>query len=480
MAGLVNASWEVPPITSLDISDCNGIGPWAAYYYTAVGEWLGEGSFSWDEMSTIEDIPINVVLDFLRSTVPRNWTQPTDGELLLWYLDFYEYVQLDNYQTLRAMINVSLFQCQYSVCPNLNFSGDSDLSGIGMMISYYMIAIFATLYYFALVPGFFEAYGHSFKSLKIVSRYRKIAAGFEESVAGFLDAMLLFSVSMLLAAITRYVSVSESPYDTHSVFGLQTSIFLSTFSIFPALILQSLSHDLRRQRIRLAMWDLVIIFSITVEVLYRVEYRGWIRTGHFSEDSDGGAQMTQAYWFELCQSLDLVQSLLTLLSVGHAVLVLNFTAWLYIVAEIYFGKWWLPAMQRRTIWWKRWETCRIWLRVGNGLLCIAIMWAFLKVFTDYRQDVMENAGESDKDGDWTFGQVLSLTTWIPIGVELLSVYIYGAPKTIERGISTRYKVVGRDDIGAPQQVVSEKRSKKRSEMRPDTMEMALLHAHEDS
>lgn len=35
---------------------------------------------------------------------------------------------------------------------------------------------------------------------------------------------------------------------------------------------------------------------------------------------------------------------------------------------------------------------------------------------------MTKAGEADEDGEWSFGQVLSLTTWVPIGIELLSVY----------------------------------------------------------
>lgn len=36
---------------------------------------------------------------------------------------------------------------------------------------------------------------------------------------------------------------------------------------------------------------------------------------------------------------------------------------------------------------------------------------------------MEKTGKADQDDEWTFGQVLSLTTWIPIGIELLFVYI---------------------------------------------------------
>lgn len=89
---------------------------------------------------------------------------------------------------------------------------------------------------------------------------------------------------------------------------------------------------------------------------------------------------------------------------------------------------------------------------------------------------MIKAGEADEDDDWTFGQVLSLTTWIPIGIELITVYICkyfalvvrlsawnsalpgcvrnksnradccmchldGAQESVQRGLSKRFKVI---------------------------------------
>lgn len=252
-----------------------------------------------------------------------------------------------------------------------------------MMISYYMVAIFVTLYYLALVPGVLEASGHSFKSSRLVSRYRRFASGFEESISGFLDAMLLFSISMLVAAVTRYASLTLHPDEPHSLFGLQDCVFLSAFSVFPAFVLQSLSHDLRRRRIRLAFWDLIIVFTITIEVLYRLKYRNWVDHGYLAKDT-ARSQLSTMVWFIACQSEPLRESLQTMLSVGHGVMLANIAAWLYNVADIYAGKWWLPALQRRTRLWERWQRCIVWLRLGNGLLCLSVMWAFLGLFTAYR------------------------------------------------------------------------------------------------
>lgn len=121
----VNASWEVPPQSWLNISDCNAISPWIAHIFV-----IASGTASSDA-SGHDDIPMSVVVDFLRSLVPNNWTQPADGDLLLWYQDFFEYIDEDKLQGIGMF---ALQNCGPKVCPNLGFSGDSDLSGIGVSI----------------------------------------------------------------------------------------------------------------------------------------------------------------------------------------------------------------------------------------------------------------------------------------------------------------------------------------------------------
>lgn len=431
----VNASWEVPPQSWLNISDCNAISPWIAHIFV-----IASGTASSDAPGP-DDIPVRIVIDFLRSLVPSNWTQPTDGDLLVWYLDFFGYIDDDRLQGIGMF---SLQNCGPMVCPNLGFSGDSDLSGIGvssshletvshvfaamgskakqMMISYYMVAIFATLYYLAIAPGILEAYGGSLGSSQWAARYRKVASGFEGSVMAFLDAMLLFTISMLVAAVTRYSALILHPEEIHSLFGLQNCVFLSAFAVFPAFVLQSVSRDLRRRRVRLCLWDLVFVFALVVEILYRLEYRSTVEDLG-AIDNSTGSELSQIAWFSNCQSESLRQSLQTLLSVGHGIMLANCGWWLYNLADIYLGRWWKPVLQQRSRLRDVWTMCRLWLRISNGLICLVVMWAFLGLFTAYRHDVLTKAGSANEDNEWTFGQVLSLTTWIPIGIELLAVYI---------------------------------------------------------
>lgn len=121
----LNTSWEIPPQSWLNISDCEAISPWIAHVFViASGAATSSGSGQ-------DDIPMKVIVEFLRSLVPNNWTQPADGDLLLWYLDFFTYIDEDKLQNIGMF---SLQNCGPKVCPNLGFSGDSDLSGIGVSL----------------------------------------------------------------------------------------------------------------------------------------------------------------------------------------------------------------------------------------------------------------------------------------------------------------------------------------------------------
>ncbi|KAK7747278.1 hypothetical protein SLS53_001531 [Cytospora paraplurivora] len=404
MAGYVNATWEVPPLEVLNISDCDAIAPWLAYLLNAEAE---EGTKYKGVSGKLElqtDFPMRVAVKFLRSLVPDNWTTPTDGDLLLWHLGLWNangYFAADNGTTFLDIFLYGIGGC-----------------GSTMIISFYTVAIFVTIFYLALVPGVFEAYGRETRSSKLVSLYRKCASGFEESIAGFLDAMLLFTISMLIAAITRYASVLENPHESHSLFGLQDCVFLTAFAILSTLVLQSLSYDLRRQRIRMVLWGLLMALTITLEVFYRREYIDYF-TGNGATWSHHAIQEdAQIIWHTFCQSDRLRRTLQSLLTAGHCVMGINAAAGIYLMLETFFGDRWIPKLQCHARLWNIWETCKICLRLGNGLLCVIIMWAFLGLFTAYRKD--------------------------------------GVRKGVEGKLSRRYTVVERTDTRVQDSVVYEK------------------------
>lgn len=199
---------------------------------------------------------------------------------------------------------------------------------------------------------------------------------------------------------------------------------MSSFSIFPALALQSLSPGLRRKRIRLFLWFLVIIFALTVEVLYRYVYGAYFQ---FLWNQD--TMVSEDIWLAKCDSHKMRGILASMTTAGHVFLALNCLRWLY-HATATFRRGALEKLKDGRVdysgagpWRRRWEASQPYLRLIDGAVCGLFMWTFLFLFTAYREAVKQKAGESDQDTEWTFGQVLSLVTWAPVALELITVYL---------------------------------------------------------
>ena len=73
------------------------------------------------------------------------------------------------------------------------------------------------------------------------------------------------------------------------------------------------------------------------------------------------------------------------------------------------------------------------MRIVNGLIAGVLMWTSLGLFQRYRDVILvsTNDGGNNKDGQWTFGQVLALATWLPVAVDLASIIICEFPSAIE-------------------------------------------------
>ncbi|KAK7716304.1 hypothetical protein SLS64_003456 [Diaporthe eres] len=245
------------------------------------------------------------------------------------------------------------------------------------------------------------------------------------SLKSTFSAVLLFAISVNVASITRWAAPIVHPHEPHAFYGLLNANFMSSFSIFPALALQSLSPGLRRKRIRLFLWFLVIIFALTVEVLYRYVYGAYFKY-LWSQDT----MVSEDIWLAKCDSHKMRSILASMTTAGHVFLALNCLRWLY-HATATFRRSSLEKLKNGRVdysgagpWRRRWEASQPYLRLLDGAVCGLFMWTFLFLFTAYREAVKQKAGESDQDTEWTFGQVLSLVTWAPVALELITVYLY--------------------------------------------------------
>jgi hypothetical protein len=59
------------------------------------------------------------------------------------------------------------------------------------------------------------------------------------------------------------------------------------------------------------------------------------------------------------------------------------------------------------------------LRLINAIVSGMFMWIFLGMFHRYSSDLAQKAGESDKDKEWTFGQVLAPVAFAQVAFDLI-------------------------------------------------------------
>jgi hypothetical protein len=397
-------------------------------------------------------IPYNLVLPAMRALVLSNWTDtPTDTDLMAWNVEVWTNATVMDSEKLLAIQRIADVplnaECLRDLCPHLRWEGDPDVSGLGMMISYYVEAVLASIFSFVFVlarVGPVARFGKRFtSSLPPRLHARLVHSAFITSAENFLYALLLFSISMHLATIFRLGSLIQHPLEPAQLYGLQGSVFMSAFSILPALLIQSTIENrfLGKDFFRMTLWLLLMLLAVTIPSMVAPNSRRLqdmarlIREYSAPEaqaaiDPDAwrffAANMQDMLWALACVDADgLGSALEDLYAVTLALLALN-AIWCICYTVSHFHRRGrgspCPARTRAECWlpWKprRWET---YLRALNALAAVSLMWAMLALFHRYRNDIGSKAGESDQDDRWSFGQVLSLATWASVILDLVRV-----------------------------------------------------------
>lgn len=286
-----------------------------------------------------------------------------------------------------------------------------------VMAVYYLAAAFSTLYCVVLGIDRLKPFSRDSR-LKHV--WDKTCHAFEESLNGFIDAGLLFAIAMLVAASYRHASSRIHPDKTHSLYGLVNSSYLSIFAIFPPLLLQMVAKDLRRLRTRLVMWFFVIAFSITVSGLYLN-----LRTSQHQLEKllIRDAATTDVFWEYDCEPQKLRDALDGTLTLAQVLLGLNMSWWLYWATPTAWRTRLNNAVANHQQLNNAWTLASRLIKPINGAICAAVMWTLLGLFSGYRFNLEHIMGSSNQDGQWSFGQMLALATWVPVAIDLISIYI---------------------------------------------------------
>ncbi|KAI1330201.1 hypothetical protein F5Y16DRAFT_364311 [Xylariaceae sp. FL0255] len=393
---------------------------------------------------------------YVTALLPPNTPKPDNYTLSLWWDSLYYNQSNSEADTnlLNTIVNFPYTCPPNSFCKQLQWSGDGDVSGRGILISYYIAASLSTLYLIALSLRRLGLSQDPRVAEKPKSRCFRLVEAFQESVTSFLESILIFEVSMLGAALVRlshsFLQVDGSPlvkgeWDFYSII---ISPYMSIFSVLPALILQSTEPALPRHWFRIIVWVSTAILALVNEILFETFFQKLFHITstdqHLSARQITSLDNTQQEWVWLsyCSGLNLlINGILPIYYLGLAVLVLNTVIWI-----AYHAKKIKPFNKinplRLNAFFKKWGNR---FRVINATVCALVMWIMLGVFTAYRIEVDSKANPDNDNEEWTFGQVVALATWVPAIVEFFTILLHGPEKGLSIKVSMRYEVVPRTE-----------------------------------
>ena len=269
------------------------------------------------------------------------------------------------------------------------------------MISYHIEAVLLTVFFLA----------HLRESIPTSWRVRPVAldrplsrlhVALQGSHNVFSDAATIFSFSMMAASINETMTADATRTDRAMAYMAAT---------FAGLVVVALHVQIFPTKPR--PWMKATVLFINLVLLTSV---GLISA---RSESDG------AFWEQLCESEE------GLLTAALALAYASGVAFSFLTACALLGKFLVGVCRRlakpqtenteRNQIGKSGQSSRMttkgWTLQFFVGLYLAIIWVLLSQIVLIRGNVIRSAGPSDQETNWSFGQIIALSTWVPVLVE---------------------------------------------------------------
>ncbi|KAF2690903.1 hypothetical protein K458DRAFT_426318 [Lentithecium fluviatile CBS 122367] len=447
-----NETWLPPDTSFIEFRDCEVVTDWALDFFTSA------------------DLPIVATIRLIQDGLGEFWrnnniTQPNDFDVLPWALNSGEPLYI---QTL----NWTNQQCQTQFCQKLPWEGNADLAGRGMVVNYYIQCALVTIY-----MGFHMAARFGWTPPHRTIGHRFLSA-IQESTRPFLDAALLFSIAIHSSASLTFIRGRVDANKPTPTTAAVCSAFVALFSVFAPLTLHSCAEEhLRRKHGRRRMWMYLCMLMFIVVGLYFSdpqspwlrEWPDWNAAETYRSNNETGLygllwrdEDHQLTWESFCVMERGANRANWAIVVALATLITFFTLYWILMANVF--KLGFLHSERRPMLAKvrrhRWTILT--------LLAFKAMWICLGIFFWFRDELNEHAGQMNKDRQWTFGQILAVTTWTPVVMEFYIIWWSGAEKGLTGLMTDRYVVVktgstyGQEENKEPTAPVDEEEGRKAS------------------
>lgn len=276
---------------------------------------------------------------------------------------------------------------------------------------------------------------------------------FQQTGGRFLNGALVFATAMLGATVARYYAFQkhqdEVDADDVSFYTFLGSAFMSTFCVFPCLVLQTVADQSESRYTRLFLWCTTIGLAAAVWALSLPSIDYFLELTRAFDNYEAATKLSDLdkhdydllvahktlyrpgiyralIWEKHCDSGGIRHRLRTLLTVGLIVQAPGFIYSLFTSLVAATSPWRSDPFHRLH---RRCGSAfnlpeplnRI-VRLVIGTIYLAFALLFLASFIQYRHIVKNLAPSTDADIDWSFGQILALAQWAPVGLELMSAW----------------------------------------------------------
>jgi hypothetical protein len=288
----------------------------------------------------------------------------------------------------------------------------------------------------------------SSRHFKRSSLYERVLVAVQESTKSFLDASVLFCIVMLVATLYTFARALANPDAIITTYVQFSSALISLFTIFPTVLLHACaSNHLRRGKFRQIVWAFIGCLTITVAALFlNVGSSALIGMAGANANEEEMEQLenyvnkvsdaeNQNIWEYSCVDRGVMQGFILVIIIAMCCMLITTIFYLVILKNVlripFLKAKGRPKLKKfRKNWW--------WV---SGILAFAGMWATLAAFVYFRTAYNRLAGTTNKDKEWSFGQILALATWVPVVVELLFIGRKGAVEALTGQLSDKYQVV---------------------------------------
>ncbi|KAF2260000.1 hypothetical protein CC78DRAFT_571481 [Lojkania enalia] len=388
----MSTPWVPPDFRTLDFAkNCTKVATFAA---------------EWNQDEDMARSALPAVVSFFRMALsPEDKKIATAGNIVDWYLDIQgsDRNGIVSNEFHQHVIKAPLQRCQKETCRVMEWPGNPDIAGIGMVASYSIQAISITIIFIACALDHYYRRRNPKSHVLNGILYRRFIGPLTSDLHVFVEASSLMSFTFTIALFHLKRRTDKGEAVTNQ--EVMLTWLASAFSLFPTYTSYALFADEeKRYRDRGVQWFYIIIACL-LSVPSWFFYVGPPKPRRYG------------WWESICMTRkESLKAWITPLQ--------NITITFLVLTWIWMLTFWGSRVGTNGKSPKR-KSLRVVLRWILASFLLTLTWALFGLLMSNRKRYIDKAGDDNAENVWTFGQILALFTWFAVCWQFLYSIIKG-------------------------------------------------------